>query len=52
MEEGTCRKCGRLYYLEATGDRGLCCICERDCRYERLYGPDWVKIIQGDGEGA
>lgn len=50
MIEGRC-SCGRLYFLEPQGDRGLCCICERDARMTVALGVNWRKLISGTSEG-
>ena len=42
MDEGrTCSRCGITYTPEVVGERGFCCICERDLRMELTLGPRW-----------
>ena len=44
MDESVCT-CGRPYYIEAVGDRGLCCICERDARMIAVLGARWRRAL-------
>jgi len=41
--EGQCG-CSRPYFQEP-GDRGLCCICERDARMVALHGSEWRSVV-------
>jgi hypothetical protein len=46
-----CDGCGRTYEPESEGDRGRCCICERDARMEAADGPDWREHIAAERYG-
>ena len=50
-EAKTCDGCGRTYQPESEGDRGLCCICERDARMEAADGPEWREHIAAERYG-
>lgn len=50
--DATCTRCNRTYTLEPIGDRGFCCVCERDAKYEALYGPDWRRVVLKIEQGS